>query len=656
MPELEIYFLQTGIKSIYTIKPNKRVISIGRGDRNKINLNDYRVSRQHARLIKTADGYVIEDLDSQNGTFVNKKKISSQLLKDNDEIFLGGYKLIFHSKASPAEADLVRDNDSQAIMLTVQDSMDTIKPLVSKEFFFEGTLTEMPDLEKNNKILYILYNLTIHLKKNSYIDDLLKKFMDLLFDVIDADHGLIAISGTSAAILIPKVIKKKHESRDITKDFSVNSTIKNMVLNEKKAVLTSNTYKLPKCENGEKPLNDNILSLISVPLWRKDEVIGLVQIGIYGKNNQFTNDDLKFVSSITCHIAMILDEAYSTELNLQHRFVQEIFGYYLPSDMIDAILQSPEAIYLGGDTRSVAILISNIKGFSAISEYLPATEIVEILNIYLEAMTEIILKYHGTIDGFIGDSITVVFGAPIHHGNESDIAVACAIEMQLAVVELNELFKDKGYHGISIGIGINTGQAAVGNVGAIKCTKYGVVGRVVNIASGIESFSIGGQILISESTKASCIANLLIDDHFEIMTKGLKEPETIYQVAGIGKPLNLYFTQKQAPTLSELKEPLLIQMSVIETKYRGSNIVNGQIVKLSENWAEIEAETTFPRFTNLRIAILKDKRNKKPFPNELYCKVMEDVFSNPPVFRVNLTMIPAGIRKLFEILTLKKLS
>ncbi|OQY41773.1 MAG: cyclase, partial [Desulfobacteraceae bacterium 4572_87] len=112
---------------------------------------------------------------------------------------------------------------------------------------------------------------------------------------------------------------------------------------------------------------------------------------------------------------------------------------------------------------------------------LPAEDVVGIINIYLETMTEIVLKYQGTIDEFIGDAIFVIFGAPILRDNDAKRAVACAVEMQLAMTQVNAKCREKGYPEVHQGIGINSGQLVVGNIGSKKRMKYGVVGRNVNL-------------------------------------------------------------------------------------------------------------------------------------------------------------------------------
>jgi adenylate cyclase len=232
-------------------------------------------------------------------------------------------------------------------------------------------------------------------------------------------------------------------------------------------------------------------------------------------------------------------------LEIRNRFILTTFGRYISDEIVESILETPEGLKLGGEMRTVTILMSDIRGFTPITERLSPENVVSILNIYLEVMTEVIQKYQGTINEFIGDAILVIFGAPIELEDHARRAVACALEMQMAMAVVNERNREAGYPELEMGIGINTGELVVGNIGSKKRAKYGVVGSNVILTSRIESFTKGGHILVSESTVDSCGPILRIDDSMEVMLKGVKKPISIYQIGGIGGDYNLYFSEKR---------------------------------------------------------------------------------------------------------------
>jgi adenylate cyclase len=183
---------------------------------------------------------------------------------------------------------------------------------------------------------------------------------------------------------------------------------------------------------------------------------------------------------------------------------------------------------MGGERRRITMLTSDIRGFTATAEKLPPEEVIKILNFYLGHMAEVITKYQGTIDEFMGDGILVLFGAPTHRNDDAQRSVACALEMELAMTPVNQQMTAWGFAPLSMGIGINTGEVVVGNIGSEKRTKYGIVGNQVNLTYRIESYTTGGQILISENTLQEAEETVIINGTKIVQPKGIQEFITIY--------------------------------------------------------------------------------------------------------------------------------
>src|SRR5262249_44163131 len=160
------------------------------------------------------------------------------------------------------------------------------------------------------------------------------------------------------------------------------------------------------------------------------------------------------------------------------------------------------------------ILMSDLRGFTAMAERMPPREVLEILNLYLETMVEVIARYEGTVDEIVGDAIVVIFGAPVVSDDHAAKAVACGLAMQLAMTDANERLIKKGAPALEMGIGIHTGRVIVGNIGSFRRTKYTAVGSNVNLAGRVESFTTGGQVLITEDTRARITTSMRIDGQF----------------------------------------------------------------------------------------------------------------------------------------------
>lgn len=271
--------------------------------------------------------------------------------------------------------------------------------------------------------------------------------------------------------------------------------------------------------------------------------------------------------------------------------IRKTFGRYLTDSIVANLLESPEGLKLGGERRTITILTSDLRGFTAISERFPAEEVVKILNFYLGYMADVITQYQGTIDEFMGDGILVLFGAPTIKDDDAARAVACAVAMQLAMVTVNNKMKEWNLPQLEMGIGINTGEVVVGNIGSEKRTKYGVVGSQVNLTYRIESYTVGGQILISESTFQEVESFVSIKGRKEVQPKGVQSPITIYDVKGITGKYNIFLFQEDELFISLPKE-ICIQFhyALLDGKHISNSLFTGNLVKLSNKGAEIRAD------------------------------------------------------------------
>jgi adenylate cyclase len=226
------------------------------------------------------------------------------------------------------------------------------------------------------------------------------------------------------------------------------------------------------------------------------------------------------------------EELYRLQLERNEKFIRATFGRYLSDEIVTDILERPEGLELGGDLKRVSIMMSDIRGFTTLSEHLAPAQVVTLLNRYLGAMTDIIMSFQGTIDEFIGDAILAVFGAPVEGDDDADRAVQCALAMQQAMIAINEQNQREGLPIITSGIAINTGDVIAGNIGSERRSKYGFVGHPMNVTSRIEDVTAGGEILISESTLQSLREDYNLGDSREINVKGIEETLRIHKISG----------------------------------------------------------------------------------------------------------------------------
>jgi adenylate cyclase len=292
----------------------------------------------------------------------------------------------------------------------------------------------------------------------------------------------------------------------------------------------------------------------------------------------------------------------NAELARAHELVRRAFGRYVSEEVAASILQSPDGLEMGGEEREVTILMSDLRGFTALAARLSPHEVIEFLNLYLESMVDVISRHEGTIDEIIGDAILVIFGAPLACEDHAAKAVACGLSMQLAMAEVNQRLVSKGAAELEMGIGIHTGRVIVGNIGSLRRTKYAAVGSNVNLAGRIESFTTGGQILISENTRAKIQSALRIDGQFQVEPKGASHSLQLFEVGGIAEPYNLSLPT-HSKELFPLPVPVTIKFTVLEEKFVGRTVHQGQLVALAETEGGMSSELTLAPLSNLKIQI-----------------------------------------------------
>lgn len=320
--------------------------------------------------------------------------------------------------------------------------------------------------------------------------------------------------------------------------------------------------------------------------------------------------------------------------------IRKTFGRYLSDEVVSTLLESPDGLKIGGERQKITVVTSDLRGFTALSEKLDPEEVVKILNIYLECMLDVIAQYQGTIDKFMGDGIVILFGAPTIREDDSQRAIACAVAMQLAIISVNHKLEKLNLPTLAMGIGINTGEVVVGNIGSEKHTEYTVIGKEMNLAFRIESYSTGNQILVSESTlTATGRSEVRIDGELKMLPKGIKKTITVYDIGGIGEPYNLFLT-KPIDIYFPLSTPIIINYQIVAEKQVSEQIFTGRIIQLSEQGAEVQINSGYPlpALSNLKLNLLSVNHQDQK-SEDIYAKVV-DKPANPGNFYLEFTFKP----------------
>jgi adenylate cyclase len=258
----------------------------------------------------------------------------------------------------------------------------------------------------------------------------------------------------------------------------------------------------------------------------------LINTFIFSHYNLWLNIIYPALSMIVIYLGITVYR-YITE-EREKKKIRGAFQYYLTASVINEMLKDPSKLKLGGDKKDLTVLFSDIRGFTTISERLTPEDLVRLLNEYLTEMTNLVFKYDGLLDKYMGDAIMAVYGAPLDQPDHAFRACRTALDMMDELKKLQKKWADEDRPAFDIGIGINSGDMVVGNMGSDMRFDYTVMGDMVNLGSRLEGINkeYGTNIVISEYTYAAIKDTLFCRELDSVRVKGKKLPVKIYELLG----------------------------------------------------------------------------------------------------------------------------
>jgi len=299
--------------------------------------------------------------------------------------------------------------------------------------------------------------------------------------------------------------------------------------------------------------------------------------------------------------------------------IKDTFGRYLTQEVVKRLLDSKDGLKLGGEIRELSIMMSDLRGFTALTSKMGPEQVIRFLNRYLGRMVEIILDHRGIIDEIIGDGILAFFGAPEALENHPELAVACALKMQLAMEEINAQNEADGLPHLEMGVAVNTGEVVVGNIGSEKRAKYGAVGAQVNFTGRIESFTVGGQVLISGATYECLFEILEVRQILEVEMKGVPGKVKLYDVKGVAGSHGAYLIDRDE-TLNQVGDGIAVQVFRLDQKMMSGKGESGRITYASLTSARVIFETAISPWEDIRMVVERSPGGQ--MDPEIYGKVI----------------------------------
>jgi adenylate cyclase len=411
----------------------------------------------------------------------------------------------------------------------VESHIRTKLDAVLEQSFVPAHMVSDPEvLRRDYEKLRVSYEMMRAIGVELDVDKLLTKILAAAFQILPADRGVILLYDDHKQ-LTPRCVQTKRQQAE-GENVVLSTTIIDQVLRDKAAVLSSDASVDSRFSGAHSIIMQGIRSSMAVPLLHAGEVFGIMLLDSQIAANAFNEKDLQLFQNVANQAAIAIQNSLFA-LRLEAEAVtRERFQRLLSPAIAEQVLSGKVEVKKYGEARPTTVLFSDIRGFTSMSESIPAREMVDMLNEYFELMVDIIFKYQGTLDKFVGDEIMALYGAPVSYGDDAVRAVRTALEMYQVLDQLNERRAVEGKSPIKIGIGINTGEVVAGYLGSSKALEYTVIGDSVNVGARLCSHAGAGECLISEWTYNEVKDYFEFDPPREIQAKGKAKPLQVYNV------------------------------------------------------------------------------------------------------------------------------
>ena len=513
---------------------------VGRALSSDIPVLDPTISRRHAEVAWDASGVHVKDLGSSNGTFLNGVKIESAKLSPGDVITFG--KVPFRLKESTADNRQAATDTPGSLgpppptgativrALPVRDSRPAFGAIRASNVttgVVEETTPVRNHHDKNEQKLALLLEVSKGLTSAVDVDALLEKIVGEVYKILDVDRVAILLADDKME-LQPKIARDK---RGTTAGRMVPQSIVRKVVEEKVAILSDNTLEDQRF-GGQSIVMQRVRSAMCGPLIGSEErVLGVLYVDNLTTAHRFGEEDLEFLIAFAGIAGVAIENSQFADRIRRETLARSNFERFFAPALAARIASSPEAVKLGGEKRQVAVLFSDIRGFTALSETMTSEEIATLLSEYFTEMVECVFRNNGTLDKFIGDAVMAQWGAPIGEPDDADRAMRAAMEMMTALDELNTRWRSAGRPELAIGIGLNFGEAFAGNIGSERRLEFTVIGDTVNTASRLCSAADAGEILLSDDFRRALREPPPLDERAPIELKGKSQRIPLYCVA-----------------------------------------------------------------------------------------------------------------------------
>ena len=478
--------------------------TVGRHPKNNIRLNDREISKEHAVIERRGSEWWIKDLGSSNGTYVNTRRVTEARLETTDDLLLGSMHLHFVLENPEDTKSSVKDmvtilpidpGNSTHIHAKIEDAGQDFRPA--------SDVSDVELLKRDYEKLRLSHELS-RIGLTTDLSKLLQKTLDVVFSMFPADNAVIMLVDEETSKLVPHTVRHRHDGDKEHQEILLSSTIVNSAIEDRASVLSSDAFLDPRFSGAQSIIAQGIRAAMCVPLVAHDKVLGLMHLDSRERVGAFTEKDLQILKAIANQTATAIENARLVRQIEEETKTRGQLSRFLPPHVVEEMIQGRgRPIQKGGREVEASVVFCDIRGFTSMSETAGGPqEVVDLLNEYFERLVEVVFKFHGVLDKFIGDALMATWGALDEDKKDEAVinCVAAAIEFRDVIRQLNDERAERGQAPIPMGVGVNTGRLVAGYMGSRRRLEFTVIGDTVNTASRLCSLADSDQVVISEET------------------------------------------------------------------------------------------------------------------------------------------------------------
>ncbi len=494
--------------------------TLGRGADNDIVLDAREVSGRHAVVERHGDTWILRDLRSRNGTWLNGKRISEAVLQAGDRLQIATVKL-----QVVAQQPMGRKSVAVEVVGSVfgEQIRSVIQTLPKGGFKPASEFADMEHLKADYEKLRIAHELTLELGVERRPGELLGKALDYTSRVLTIDHGAALLEDVKTGSW--KTIAVKNMEGQPVK-VMLSRTVLRRVKEQGHALLVNDTSLDASLAQADSIQAGSLRSVLAAPLWVRDTVRGMLFFDNRSHATAFQQEDLDLVTGIAAQTSLALERS---ELLLENKHSAEkraFLSRFLSPALVKDVEKGHLELAIEAQRRPLVVLFADMRGFTSFTERQGPERTVALLNELFRRLEKVIYDRGGMLDKFVGDALMATWGYPSWRPEHPFEAVRCAMQMQQQVADLSAYRQAEGKEPVGFGIALHYGEAVVGCIGSSRRMDFTANGDTVNTTARMSGLAGPGEVLVSSELSQLLEGRYALEPREPVMVKGRSKPAT----------------------------------------------------------------------------------------------------------------------------------